>query len=105
MRDWLKLKWSQFRLWWVNPAPTPEEIESGTAPKYTRPVPLELGFLIHPDGRVYQRDRMGRGDRRVEDKEVIELVYREYRIVADQARKHFRKEKLLTRDRGSTHVQ
>ena len=78
--------WRAIRLWWANPAPTPEEIGEG-GPHKKRPIPIELGFYLHADGKVYHRQRTGDGVRRVSDEHLIGMVHREYRILAGQARR------------------
>lgn len=81
------------RLWWVNPAPTPEELGEGGSHK-KRPVPIELAFYLHADGTVYHRQRSGDGVRRVRDETTVALVHREYRILAERARRHARLQRM-----------
>ena len=94
MRAWLARFWSALALWWANPAPTPEEIGKTKQPTSHQPIPIELGFFLHADGKVYQRDRERRGDIRIHDTSVIALVHREYKILAGLARKRIRAQKI-----------
>lgn len=83
---WLRSLLAKARLWLINPAPAPSMIGKGS--RYHRPVPIEVGFVLHADGKVYQKRRNGQ-DERVSDEHLIGVVHREYAdLVAEYRRRH-----------------
>lgn len=76
--SFLRRFWTAFAKLWQQEHMPPPEIIGKAGSQYTRPIPIELGFFLHPDGRVYKRDRAGGGDLRVEDAGVKQMVHEEY---------------------------
>lgn len=83
---WQEIK-ARFVRWWVDPAPSPEQIGNVPNPQKYRPIPIELGFHMHADKTVYQRMRDGSGDRRIHDLKIINLVHEEYFRIRNLAKK------------------
>jgi hypothetical protein len=82
MKQKLRAIWARIRrewtLFWKNPAPPSSLIGKVNNPESYRPIPLELGFYLHADGKVYRRFRDGRGVIRMDDQAVKDLVHDEY---------------------------
>ncbi len=79
--------WSKLDHWIQDPAPTPAEIGTRAGLKKHRPIPIELGFMLHGDGTVYFRNRKNHSLLKCNNDEIIGLVYHEYNIVVEQAQK------------------
>ena len=74
----------RFHAAWVGVRPAPEQI--GKLDKGTmRPVEIELGFFIYPDGDVVYRNRWG-GDLKIDNPDVIAMVQHEYNSLIRTAR-------------------
>lgn len=75
-------------LYWWNPPATMQPGKTKRPNQY-RPIPIELGFRLDADGKVYFRSRRHDGDRRIDNPEIIEWVHSEYRyLVAEAKRRH-----------------
>ena len=74
--------------WIVGAAVLPEHIGDAQAARtHHRPIPIELGFYLHADGRVYFRNRRNHTQRLCDNELLIDLVHREYAVLAELARK------------------
>ena len=69
----------------TKPAPHPSQIGKPDDGRY-RPVQIELGFLLFPDGRVLYRNRWG-GDLKVTNPDVIQMVHHEYSSLVAEAKR------------------
>ncbi len=79
--------WSKLDRWIQDPAPLPADIGTRKGLKKHRPIPIELGFMLHGDGTVYFRNRKNHSLLKCNNDEIIGLVYHEYNIVVEQAQK------------------
>ncbi len=83
--------WQAIQRWVIDPAALPEEIGTEGGRKHHRPIPIELGFYLHADGSVYFRNRRNHTQRKCDVQLLIDMVHREYAILADIARKDLAK--------------
>ncbi len=67
-RFWRWLKWLI-----RDPAALPEDIGTEEGQKHHRPIPIELGFYLHADGKVYTRSRWSQTVERVSPKWVYKM--------------------------------
>jgi hypothetical protein len=89
LRARVQIAWAWFKDWWraeSRAAPAPHRIGQPGVP-YHRPIPIELGFFLHTDGKVYKRDRAGGGDLRVQDDGICQMVHEEYAVLVRIAKK------------------
>ncbi len=61
-RFWL---WLKFLI--RDPAALPEDIGTEEGQKHHRPIPIELGFYLHADGKVYTRSRWSQTVQKVDE--------------------------------------
>jgi len=98
VRSRLRRLWTRLVRWWVDPALPPERIgPDADRERIHRPVPIELGFHLHADGKVYHRRRDAAGDRRVDDPAIVGLVHAEYAELVKRARRRLRARAFLGR--------
>lgn len=79
--------WQKLDHWIQDPAPLPKDIGTRKGLKKHRPVPIELGFMLHGDGTVYYRNRKNHTLLRCKNEEIIGLVYHDYNVLLEQATK------------------
>ena len=83
----MKRLWRAIVRWVTDPAALPEEIGTKAGIGKHRPIPIELGFYLHADGKVYFRNRLNHSLIKCENEEIIGLVYHEYNVMVEQGRK------------------
>ena len=91
MRNWFARLWVKFKRWWVKPFP----VRPGPDQGMQRAIPIELGFWLHADGKVYHRPRDMSGDRRIDNGEIVGMVHGEYKLLTIMARRKLRARTVL----------
>jgi hypothetical protein len=90
LQGWLYRQVVKVERWWVDPAPPPHLIGKEDTAANRRPIPIELGFTLHADGRVFWTPRGKVKPIYITDPDLKQMVYTEYNTLVQQAKKHFR---------------
>ena len=98
----LKRFWNWLKRWFVDPAALPEELGTKAGIKKHRPIPIELGFMLHADGKVYFRNRQNHTLVRCGSDEICRLVYHEYNVMVEMGRKEQEKTEAKAKRRKKT---